>query len=150
MTPAASSNGATACAGSTRRRAPRFNKTFVQAAEAERVQIVELVAWPARAAADLASQVSFFNRLRDLTASAFFSSRMGVEDLGYIGNVFNPNWQGAPEAALRELNVSYAEWDAKYGQAGRRAGGQGGQAGRRSGGQQPSTQHPTPNTSRRP
>lgn len=100
----------------------RFTKTFVQATPAERTHVVELVAWPARAAAELQPQVNFFNRLRDLTASAFFSSRMGVEDLGYIGNVFNPDWTGAPPEALRELGVSYAEWDAKYGTRGQRPG----------------------------
>ena len=92
----------------------RFNKTFTQASEQERGQIVDAVAWPARAAAELRPQVDFFNRLRDLTATAFFSSRMGVEDLNYMGGVFNPDWQGAPPEALRELGVSYAEWDAKY------------------------------------
>ncbi len=95
----------------------RFNKSFTQAAEAERTQILDLVAFPARAAAELRPQVDFFNRLRDLTASAFFSSRMGVEDLGYLGGVVNIEWTGAPPAALRELGVSYAEWDAKYGHA---------------------------------
>jgi hypothetical protein len=40
---------------------------------------------------------------------------MGVHDLGYMGNVPNPDWQGAPKAALDELGVSYAEWDKKYG-----------------------------------
>jgi gluconate 2-dehydrogenase gamma chain len=95
----------------------RFNKTFVAATEAERTQIIELVAWPARAAAELRPQVDFFNRLRDLTASAFFSSRMGVEDLGYLGGVVNPEWKGAPPEALRELGVSYDEWDRKYGHA---------------------------------
>lgn len=93
----------------------RFNKTFVQATAAERTQIVDLVAFPARAAAELRPQVEFFNRMRDLTASAFFSSRMGVEDLQYLGGVVNMTWTGAPAEALRELGVSYAEWDAKYG-----------------------------------
>jgi len=73
------------------------------------------VAWPARTASALKPQGEFFNRLRDLTGSAFFSSKMGVHDLGYVGNVPNPNWQGAPRAALEELGVSYAEWDKKYG-----------------------------------
>ena len=93
----------------------RFNKSFVQATAAERTQIVDLVAFPARAAAELRPQVEFFNRMRDLTASAFFSSRMGVEDLQYLGGVVNMTWTGAPAEALRELGVSYAEWDAKYG-----------------------------------
>jgi len=70
---------------------------------------------PDRTDKALKAQGEFFNRLRDLTGSAFFSSKMGVHDLGYMGNVPNPNWQGAPKAALDELGVSYAEWDKKYG-----------------------------------
>ena len=95
----------------------RFTKPFGQASEQERGQILDAVAWPARAAAELRPQVDFFNRLRDLTATAFFSSHMGIEDLNYMGGVFNPNWQGAPPEALTELGVSYAEWDRKYGRA---------------------------------
>jgi len=96
----------------------RFGRRFHESAEADRAAIVELVAWPARAAAEHRTQVDFFNRLRDLTASGFFSSRMGVEDLGYQGGVFNPVWRGAPPEALAELGLSYAEWDAKYGGTG--------------------------------
>lgn len=117
----------------------RFNKPFVLATPAERIQIVELVAWPARAAAELRPQVDFFNRLRDLTASAFFSSRMGVEDLGFLGGVVNMHWTGAPAEALRELGVSYTEWDQKYGNAPARPTGP-----------TPSTQPPAPSTRRRP
>jgi hypothetical protein len=95
----------------------RFQKTFVQCSDTERGQLLDDIAWPARATAERRDQASFFNRVRDLTASAFFSSRMGVTDLGYIGNVFNPQWRGAPDEALRELGVSYEEWDRKYGGA---------------------------------
>ncbi|HEY2806584.1 MAG TPA: gluconate 2-dehydrogenase subunit 3 family protein [Gemmatimonadales bacterium] len=118
----------------------RFGKPFAQAADTERSQIFDLVAWPARASADLHTQVDFFNRLRDLTASAFFSSRMGVVDLDYKGGVFNPGWNGAPDAAARELGVSYAEWDAKYGRDGR--------DGRDGGARAPHTPHPASRTPR--
>jgi len=50
---------------------------------------------------------SFFTRFRDLTASGFFSTAMGWRDVQYIGNVFNPNWDGCPPAALQKLGVSY-------------------------------------------
>ena len=43
---------------------------------------------------------TFFNRFRDMTASGFFSSAMGWKDLQYIGNVFNPGYDGCPPAAL--------------------------------------------------
>lgn len=93
----------------------RYGKVFVECGVSQRAALLDEVAWPAKASAALQSQAAFFNRLRDLTASAFFSSRMGVHDLGYVGNVPNPDWQGAPKAALEELGVSYTEWDRKYG-----------------------------------
>ena len=46
---------------------------------------------------------------------SFWSEHLDVRDLGYVGNVFNPNWQGAPQEALDELRVSYEEWDRSYG-----------------------------------
>lgn len=93
----------------------RFQKPLVQCDDAQRAQVLDDIAWPARAREELRLAAQFFNRVRDLTASAFFSSRMGVEDLGYIGNVFIPVWRGAPDEAVRELGVSYSEWDRRYG-----------------------------------
>ena len=83
--------------------------------ESQRATLLDDVAWPAKTKQKLKAQAAFFDRLRDLAGSAFFSSKMGVHDLGYMGNVPNPDWQGAPPAALAELGVSYAEWDKKYG-----------------------------------
>ncbi len=51
--------------------------------------------------------VAFFNRFRDLTASGFFSSELGVQDLQYQGNTFVMEWQGCPPEALAKLGVSY-------------------------------------------
>jgi hypothetical protein len=47
---------------------------------------------------------AFFNSFRDLTASGFWSSRMGVEDLGYVGNTATV-WQGPPAEVLRKLGL---------------------------------------------
>ena len=93
----------------------RYSKVFVECSVSQRAALLDAVAWPDRTDKALKAQGEFFNRLRDLTGSAFFSSKMGVHDLGYMGNVPNPNWQGAPKAALDELGVSYDEWDKKYG-----------------------------------
>ena len=95
-----------------------FQKNFTDCDDTQRGAVVDNIAWPARARPELATQVDVFNRVRDLGAAAFFSSRMGVEDIRYLGGVFNPGWQGAPPEALRELGVSYDEWDAKYGRTG--------------------------------
>ena len=89
----------------------RFGKSFADAAASEREQILNDVAWPVRAPATMSDGVSFFNRFRDLTSSGFWSSRMGVTDLRYIGNTFNPNWDGCPPEALAKLGVGYDKFD---------------------------------------
>lgn len=93
----------------------RFGKVFVACSEQERARLLDDIAWPRRATPEMQPHAEVFNRLRDLIAAAFFSSRMGVEDLGYPGNVFNPGWRGAPPEALEGLGVTYDEWDRKYG-----------------------------------
>jgi gluconate 2-dehydrogenase subunit 3-like protein len=85
----------------------RFNKTFAECAPAQRTALLDDIAWPKRAPADLQSGVRFFNRFRDFTASGFWSSKMGVQDLGYIGNTPQAQWKGCPPAALRKLGVNY-------------------------------------------
>lgn len=87
----------------------RFGKTFVECAGSERTALLDDIAWPDRAAAEMTHGVAFFNGFRDLTASGFWSSRMGVEDLQYMGNVPLPEWRGCPDAQLRKLDVRYDE-----------------------------------------
>ncbi len=85
----------------------RFGRTFIQAADAQRRQILDDIAYPEKAKPEMRPGVAFFNRLRDMTASGFFSSAMGWADVQYVGNVFNPGYDGCPPAALDKLGVSY-------------------------------------------
>src|SRR5215210_6996673 len=89
----------------------RFRRTFADATVAQREQILNDIAWPARAPATLSAGVSFFSNFRDMTASGFWSSRVGVGDLRYQGNTFVPDWNGCPSAALRKLGVTYEKFD---------------------------------------
>lgn len=91
----------------------RFRKPFADATEAQREQILNDIAWPARAPAAMSDGVSFFNRFRDLTSSGFWSSQIGVKDLQYKGNVFVSEWDGCPPAALKKLGVNYDKFDRK-------------------------------------
>ncbi len=86
----------------------RFSKDFVACAPAEQVQVLDAIAYPKRAAADVKDGVAFFSRFRDLTASGFWSSRVGVKDLEYMGNTPQTAWNGCPPAALAKLGVSYS------------------------------------------
>ena len=85
----------------------RFAKSFVDATDAERRQILDDIAWPAKARPEMSAGVTFFNRMRDMTASGFFSSAIGWKDLQYLGNVAVAEWNGCPPPALRKLDVSY-------------------------------------------
>jgi gluconate 2-dehydrogenase subunit 3-like protein len=97
----------------------RFGRGFAEATEAERTAILDEIAYSKdeqedeaemREPRDLRVMVkhgpSFFNSFRDLTASGFWSSKMGVDDLGYVGNRFVAEWKGAPPEVLAKLGLS--------------------------------------------
>ncbi len=85
----------------------RFDKAFVDCADAQRRQVLDDIAWPAKAPAGMSQGVHFFNLMRDLVATGFWSSKIGVADIGYLGNKMVAEWTGAPENVLQKLGVSY-------------------------------------------
>jgi hypothetical protein len=85
----------------------RFDRAFLECGDAERRQVLDDVAWPRRARPEMSHGVAFFNTMRDLVATGFWSSRMGVDDLGYIGNRPVAEWTGAPAEVLKKLEVNY-------------------------------------------
>ncbi len=85
----------------------RFGREFIDLADADRRTILDDIAWPKRAKPEHSQGVAFFNRFRDLTASGFFSSKIGVDDLRYLGNQFVMEWKGCPPEALEKLGVRY-------------------------------------------
>jgi gluconate 2-dehydrogenase gamma chain len=91
----------------------RYKKNYATLTEAQRHAILDDIAWPAKAKPEFSHGVAFFSRMRDLVGMGFFSSAMGWKDLRYIGNVFNPDWQGCPPAAMQKLGVSFAAMDSR-------------------------------------
>ena len=87
----------------------RFSRSFVQSSDRQRAAVLDDIAWPARARPEMQPGVTFFNSFRDLTASGFWSSEMGVKDLRYQGNAAVPEWKGCPEAVLRAIGVRYQD-----------------------------------------
>jgi gluconate 2-dehydrogenase gamma chain len=90
----------------------RFGTDFLGATDAQRRAVLDDIAYPKRAKPEFSAGVSWFNRFRSNVGSAFFSSAMGWQDLRYMGNVFNPDWNGCPPEATKKLGVSYEEYDA--------------------------------------
>jgi gluconate 2-dehydrogenase gamma chain len=84
----------------------RFDKTFVQATDAQRRLILDDIAFPEKADKRFSHGVRFFNGMRDLVAAGFWSSKVGVKDLGNQGNVPTV-WDGAPQNVHDKLGVQY-------------------------------------------
>lgn len=87
-----------------------YAKKFVQLETAEKLAVVDLIAYPNKAKPENSQGVAFFNQLRNLTATGFFTSKIGIEDLGYKGNTPN-QWNGVPDDVLAKHNLSYADWE---------------------------------------
>jgi len=83
----------------------RFGKRFVACTDRERRQLLDEIAYTSNTDPGLSHAIAFFSSFRDLTASGFWSTKMGVADLQYQGNVFVSEWNGCPDAALKKLGV---------------------------------------------
>jgi gluconate 2-dehydrogenase gamma chain len=90
----------------------RFEKPFTGLTSAEQIEIVDDIAYPGKAKPENKPGVAFFNLMRNLTMSGFYTSEIGVKDLGYIGN--QPNqWNGVPPEVLKQYNLAYSEKELK-------------------------------------
>ncbi len=83
----------------------QFGKDFVDCSQAQQKEILDRIAYPKRAAPEDAAGVAFFNQLRGLVVSGFFSSKMGVQDLPFLGNAVVPEWEGCPPKVLAKLGL---------------------------------------------
>jgi len=83
----------------------RFDKTFVAATAAERAQVLDEISGLEPARPDQSHGLAFFRSFRDLTATGFWTSEMGINDLQFMGNVFVKDWNGCPDAALQKLGL---------------------------------------------
>jgi gluconate 2-dehydrogenase gamma chain len=82
----------------------RYNKTFVDASHAQQIEMVTEIAYPKKAKPEMHQGVAFFNLMRNLTATGFFTTKMGINDLGYVGNAPN-KWEGVPADVLKQYGM---------------------------------------------
>jgi gluconate 2-dehydrogenase gamma chain len=85
----------------------RIGKSFLNASDAQRRQVLDEIAYTTNPDPGMRHAVAFFSSFRDLTASGFWTTKMGIADLQYQGNVFLDEWNGCPSAALDKLGVKY-------------------------------------------
>jgi hypothetical protein len=86
----------------------QFNQNFIDCSSTNQLALIDQIAYPEMAKTEMKQGVTFFNLLRDLTATGFFTSQMGLKDLGYVGNAPN-RWDGVPQDVLDQYGLSYDE-----------------------------------------
>jgi hypothetical protein len=105
-----------------------FEKSFMECDIVQQKKLLDEIAYPETASPELQQGVSFFNRMRGLLLTGYYTTRMGIDELGYQGNTPNV-WDGVPEEVLKKHGKAYdsawlskcvdqekrgvlAEWDA--------------------------------------
>jgi len=75
-----------------------YGKTFMECTPDQRKEAVDLIAYRknAKTNPELHQGVAFFAFLRNMTCDGFYTSKIGIEDLQYIGNVTRREWPGCP------------------------------------------------------
>lgn len=91
----------------------RFNLDFNKCSEEQQLEVIDEIAYPGKTPEHLKHGEKFFSLMRNLTLTGYYTSEMGIKDLGYAGN--QPNvWDGVPQEVLDEHNLSYdPEWIAR-------------------------------------
>ncbi|MEP6700393.1 MAG: gluconate 2-dehydrogenase subunit 3 family protein, partial [Bacteroidota bacterium] len=92
----------------------RYEKSFNDCSQQQRVEMVDLIAYPelVKDKPELKPGTSFFSLMRNLTATGFYTSEIGVKDMGYAGNK-PTQWNGVPDEVLKQYNVAYTEKEIK-------------------------------------
>jgi gluconate 2-dehydrogenase gamma chain len=90
----------------------RYEKSFVDCSPQQQIEIVEQIAYPNKVKPDMKQGAGFFTLMRNLTATGFYTSEIGVADIGYAGN--KPNkWNGVPDEILKQYKLAYSEKEEK-------------------------------------
>jgi len=79
---------------------------FRDLAPEQKHAICDDICYRPNAAPGLEAQSRFFDKVRDLTSTAFWTTQEGMNDLQYVGNVPLAQWDPPPEEVLRHLGLA--------------------------------------------
>lgn len=85
-----------------------YNNSFKDCTSQQQMEVVDQIAYPKKAKPEMSQGVQFFSLLRDLTATGFYTSEIGLKDIGYAGNTPN-QWNGVPDEVLKQYKLAYTE-----------------------------------------
>lgn len=88
-----------------------YGHNFAGCTEAQQKELLDRIAFPAKARPGDSFGTAFFTPLRGLVMEGFYTSKMGIEDLQYMGNQMVADWEGCPENVTTRLGVDYSNWE---------------------------------------
>lgn len=84
----------------------RFGKTFAQISGEQRTAICDDICYLPKAKPEHQAAARFFDLVRDLCSTGFYTTDAGMKDLQYMGNVALPKFDGPPPAVLKHLGLA--------------------------------------------
>ena len=86
----------------------RFDNVFVDCEIAQQKEILDEIAFydPNKSIEEYPEPVQWFNLVRNLTMTGYFTSEVGIKELGYKGNTPNV-WDGVPQDVLDQYGLEY-------------------------------------------
>jgi gluconate 2-dehydrogenase subunit 3-like protein len=90
----------------------RYEKPFRDCSSQQQIEMVDQIAYPRKAKPEMQQGVTFFNLMRNLTVTGFYTTKIGYDAVGFVGN--RPNqWNGVPPEVLKQYNMAYTEKELK-------------------------------------
>ena len=90
----------------------KFQKVFIDCDENQQKSILDLMAFPdpELSNSEQSEDIKWFSLFRNLTMTGYYTSKVGIKELGYKGNTPNV-WDGVPQDVLDKYGLSYdKEW----------------------------------------
>jgi len=95
------------------RASTQFNLEFIACSTRQQKSLLDEIAYSEDANEDVGQGVVFFELMRNLVLTGYYTTKMGIESLGYKGNTPNV-WDGVPQDVLDKHGMSYdKDWLAK-------------------------------------
>ena len=93
----------------------RFEKVFNSITEKQQKSMLDEIAFPIPelSGSEQPQPIQFFSLIKNLIMTGYFTSAIGIKELGYLGNTPNV-WDGVPQDVLDEHGLAYdSDWLAK-------------------------------------
>jgi hypothetical protein len=84
----------------------RFGADFAALSTEQKTTVCDDISYEPDADPAHKAGARFFDRVRDLTATAFWTTRAGMDDLGFVGNRAMATFDGPPPEVLRRLGLA--------------------------------------------